>query len=81
MFRTLGFIFRKTVLRTVMVLCVCMHQYKQSSRWNSVFEYTLLSTGRLPEDEPSVSKYIEDIKIKNYKNTNLENCVSLVYIV
>jgi len=26
---------------------------------------------RLPEDEPSVSKYVEDIKIKNY-NINLE---------
>ena len=32
----------------------------------------------LPEDEPSGSKYVEDIKIKN-KNINLENvhCVGL----
>jgi hypothetical protein len=39
----------------------------------NVFTYTFLPAGRLPEDEPSVSKHIEDIKIKNYNNINLEN--------
>jgi len=33
-----------------------MHQCKQS---------TLVSTGRLPEDKPLVSKNAEDIKMKN----------------
>jgi len=38
----------------------------------------------LPEDEPSGSNHVEDLKnlLKNVKNknTNLGNCVSLVYI-
>jgi hypothetical protein len=39
-----------------------MHQYKLSGRYKSVFEHTLLPTGRLPEEEPSFSKHVEDIK-------------------
>jgi hypothetical protein len=37
-----------------------MHQYKQSSRWKSVFD-----THTLSEDEGS--KHIEEIKIKKLK--------------
>jgi len=42
-----------------------MQQCKQSSRYKSVFEHTLVPTGRLPEDKSSVSKNVEHIKIKN----------------
>jgi hypothetical protein len=42
-----------------------MYKNKQSSRYKSVFEHTLVLTGRLPEDKPSVSKNVEDIKMKN----------------
>ena len=50
--------------------------YKQSTRENSAILLTLMHVkhttpyrncinNRLPEDEPSGSKYVEDIKIKN----------------
>jgi hypothetical protein len=36
---------------------------------------------RIPEDEPSGSKHVEDIKNKKIKILIEEMCVSLVYIV
>jgi len=56
MFRNRGFIFRKTVVYTFMVQCV-LHA--------SVKEVHTCIYNRLPEDEPSGSEHVEDIKIKN----------------
>jgi len=56
MFRTGGFVFRKTVVYVGNVWFVYMHRYELSCRQKSAFA----------EDEPSGSKHVEDIKkIKN----------------
>jgi hypothetical protein len=52
-----------------------MHPYKQSSRWR--VRYRTLSFNRLPEDDPSGSKHVEDI----INNISLEKVHFLVYIV
>ena len=59
-----------------------MHQYKQYRTQSSTYKTTYadicettvpyLYINRLPEDEPSRSKHVEDIKIKNL-NIHLEN--------
>jgi hypothetical protein len=42
-----------------------MQQCKQSSRYKRVFEHILVPTGRLSEEESSVSKNVEDMKTKH----------------
>jgi len=72
MFRTRGFIFRKTVLPTCMVLFVYMPTvaalYRLQDclyRWHVNKLYHTCTYNRLPEDEPSGSKHVEDmVKIK-----------------
>jgi len=49
-----------------------MHQYKQSSH-TDVYIYI-----RLPEDEPLVSKQVEDIKKNKNQILIQEMCISLV---
>ena len=67
MFRTRGLVLRKTVVYIVTVWYV-LHQYKQSSRWKTVYTdtcktyHTVTIYNRLSEDEPSGSKPVEDIK-------------------
>jgi hypothetical protein len=51
MFRTRGFVFRKTVVYTGLV----MHVKHTISYHNCIYN-------RLPENEPSGSKHVEDIK-------------------
>ena len=70
MFRTGGFIFRK---KAVCTRCVYVHQYKQTYRYKIVWVmlntlYLPCTYNPLPEDEPPVSKHVEDIseKLKCY---------------
>jgi len=68
MFRTRGFIFRKTVLPTCVVLFVYMptvsalwHLQDCLYRWLVNRLYHTCTYNRLPEDKPSSSKHVEDI--------------------
>ena len=68
MFRTRGFIFRKTVLSMCIVLFVYMptvsalsHLQDYLYRWYVNKLYHTCTYNRLPEDEPSSSKHVEDI--------------------
>jgi len=55
MFRTRGFIFRKTVVYAVLVCFTCISIVSNLLYRNYIYN-------RLPEDEPSCSKNVEDIK-------------------
>jgi len=61
MFRTRGFIFSKTVLYTVVVMVrfTCTTKTDACKTHNCVYN-------RLPEDEPSDSKRVEDIRKLKY---------------
>jgi hypothetical protein len=66
MFRNRGFIFRKTVVYTGTVRYGTVRY--GTVRYGTVRYGTVRFTwicNRLPEDEPSGSKHVEDIKIKN----------------
>jgi hypothetical protein len=72
MFRTRGFVFKKTVLPTCVVLFVYIptvsalyHLQECFNRWHVNKLYRTCTYNRPPEDEPSSSKHVEDIvKIK-----------------
>jgi len=55
MFRTQAFIFRKTIVYAVMVCFTCISIVSNLLYHNCIYN-------RLPEDEPSGSKHVEDIK-------------------
>ena len=61
MFRTQGFIFSKTVVYTVkvMVRFTCITKTDACKTHNCIYN-------RLPEDEPSGTKHVEDIKKLKY---------------
>jgi len=65
MFRTREFIFRKTILccvsNTLFYLLDSLQWYMQN------VPYHICIHNRLPEDEPSGSKHVEDIKILKIK--------------
>jgi hypothetical protein len=60
-----------TVLYTVIVRYVLHAPISATHNYESVFEHTLVTTRRLPEEEPSDSKNV-DVKTKNV-NINLGN--------
>jgi len=62
MFRTRGFIFRKTIVYKVWCSVFYVHQYKQSCTDACKTLYLTFIHNRLPENEPSGSKNAEDIK-------------------
>jgi len=85
MFRIRGFIVRKTVVYTVMLwyvshvsvqaVSITFFYLQDCLCW---YTYHTGIHNRLPEDEPSASKHVEDFRIKNW-GINVEN-VHFVYI-
>jgi len=71
MFRIRGFIFRKTVVYAVMVWYVCSNTlfYLLDCLYRCTYNVTYHNCihNRLPEEEPSGSKHVEDIKSKKLK--------------
>ena len=66
---------------------ILIFNFLMSSTWDCLYRcmlnlpYRNFIYNRIPEDEPSGSKHVEDIKNKKIKILIEEMCVSLVYIV
>jgi len=82
MFRTRGLIFRKSAVYAVMVQYVCSNTlfYLLDCLYQCMYNvpYHNCIYSRLPEDEPSDSKYVEDIKKLKIKIFIYEMSISLV---
>ena len=65
MFRTRGLIFRKTIVRCVSNTLFYLLDWLQ--RYMQNVPYHICIHNRLPEDELSGSKHVEDIKILKIK--------------
>ena len=87
MFRTRGFIFRKTILYTVLLqlpcTCIrisCLAGRRVCSERTNLSYYTCMYNS-LPEVKPAGSKRVEDIKKLKTKILIYEMYISLVYIL